>query len=182
VTALSRDCISKKVIKNTRQFPKVLIQNPHEPIIDREIFDAVQEETTRRKAVAASTKKSARHASWVLRVENDQMVRRLHHAAPIIKAAPAEITEWNKSLIHQLVDEIRVLSADKIKVRFRSGTEIEQELGIREMIVWHIETLTSASELKGISSIPREALTGQETLHAKEMFAAKLYDSHSSVF
>ena len=54
-----KDCISKKVIKNTGQLPKVLIQNHHEPIISREIFDAVQEETARRSAAAASTKKSA---------------------------------------------------------------------------------------------------------------------------
>jgi len=281
-----KDCISKKVIKNTGQLPKVLIQNNHEPIISRDIYDAAQEETARRRAAAASTKKStptglgkysAKHALtgllvcgecgtpyrrvvWTqkeqkrpvwrcvnrldygrrvckhsptldekplqqailaavnsvmsrkdqligdltdamaqelapipgvvmsladidraiehlsrqfdqlmketggeenimdnmeqfreisaqlaalkgrrahildLRAENDQMTRRLRHAASVMRAAPAEITEWNESLIHQLVEEVKVLSADRIRVRLRSGVEVEQELGMMEMI------------------------------------------------
>ncbi|ERI67699.1 recombinase, partial [Clostridium sp. ATCC BAA-442] len=43
-----QDCISKKVIPNTGQLPKYLIQNHHEGIVSREIFDAVQLEMARR--------------------------------------------------------------------------------------------------------------------------------------
>ena len=45
-----QDCISKKVIPNTGQLPKYLIQNHHEGIVSRETFDAVQLEMARRSA------------------------------------------------------------------------------------------------------------------------------------
>jgi len=45
-----QDCISKKVIPNTGQLPKYLIQNHHEGIVSRETFDAVQLEMARRAA------------------------------------------------------------------------------------------------------------------------------------
>ena len=54
-----QDCISKKVIKNTGQRTMYLIQDHHEAIIDRELFDAVQFEMARRRAQTGSTKKSA---------------------------------------------------------------------------------------------------------------------------
>lgn len=53
-----QDCISKKVIPNTGQLPKYLIQNHHEGIVSREIFDAVQLEMARRSAKAGATRKS----------------------------------------------------------------------------------------------------------------------------
>ena len=52
------DCISKKVIPNTGQLPKYLIQNHHEGIVSRETFDAVQLEMARRNAKAGATRKS----------------------------------------------------------------------------------------------------------------------------
>lgn len=54
-----QDCISKKVITNTGQLPKYLIQNHHEGIVSRETFDAVQLEMARRRAQAGRTRKSA---------------------------------------------------------------------------------------------------------------------------
>ena len=54
-----QDCISKKVIRNTGQLPKYLIQNHHEGIVSRETFDAVQLEMARRNAKAGTTRKSA---------------------------------------------------------------------------------------------------------------------------
>ena len=36
------DHLSKKKVKNTGQLPQYLVENHHEPIIDRDIFDAVQ--------------------------------------------------------------------------------------------------------------------------------------------
>lgn len=54
-----QDCISKKVIQNTGQLPKYLIQNHHPAIISREEFDAVQLELARRRARTGGTRKSA---------------------------------------------------------------------------------------------------------------------------
>ena len=53
-----QDCISKKVIPNTGQLPKHLIQNHHEGIVSRETFDAVQLEMARQNAKAGATRKS----------------------------------------------------------------------------------------------------------------------------
>ena len=53
------DCISKKIVPNTGQLPKYLVKQHHEGIISREIFDAVQMELARRKALSGATKKSA---------------------------------------------------------------------------------------------------------------------------
>ena len=53
-----KDCISKQVIRNTGQLPKYLIQNHHEPIVSRKVYDAVQLELARRRAQEGVTKKS----------------------------------------------------------------------------------------------------------------------------
>lgn len=47
-----------------------------------------------------------------------------------MEAAPAEVTEWKESIVHQLVEEIRVLSKDEIHVTFRNGTEITQSISV----------------------------------------------------
>ena len=279
-----KDCISKKTVVNTGQLPKYWTQNHHEAIISREMFDAVQAETARRRAVAASTKKSAptglgkysgkhaltsllvcgecgtpyRRVVWTqngnkrpvwrcvnrldygrrickhsptldekplqqailaainslmrrkaelldevsdelaqeltpfsgevmslgdidraienlskqfdqlmqetggeenlmdnmerfqdvtsqlaalkerrnriinLRAENSQMTWRLQRAAAVMREAPTEITEWDEHLIHQLVEEVKVMSADKLLIRFRNGVVVEQALGALE--------------------------------------------------
>ncbi len=54
-----QDCISKKIVRNTGQLTKVLIQNHHEAIVSRELFDAVQLELARRKAREGGTRRSA---------------------------------------------------------------------------------------------------------------------------
>ena len=54
-----KDCISKKAILNTGQLPKVLIQDNHEAIVSREMFNAVQLEIARRRAQDGRTRKSA---------------------------------------------------------------------------------------------------------------------------
>ncbi len=53
------DCISKKVVKNEGQLPMYLIQNHHDPIIERDTFDAVRVELARRNARLSPSKKQA---------------------------------------------------------------------------------------------------------------------------
>ena len=53
---------------------------------------------------------------------------RIKAAIDILKTGNAEITEWDESQIRQLVEEVTVLSADRICVRLQGGMEIEQEL------------------------------------------------------
>ncbi len=54
--------------------------------------------------------------------------RRIQDAVSILNAGSGEFTEWNESLVRQLVDTVKVLSADRIRVCLRGGLEIEQEL------------------------------------------------------
>ena len=275
-----KDCISKETVVNTGQLPKYWTQNHHEAIVSREIFDAVQEETARRKAMASGTKKSAptglgkysskhaltgllicgecgmpyRRVVWTqkgmkrpvwrcvnrldhgktlckhsptldekplqeavlaavnilmsrkdelsngvvsemiqelapvpgevlsladieraigdlahrfdqlmdktdgeesiqrnldqfreiseqlaalkerrahvlgVQAENELMAKRLQRAAAVMEMAPAEVTEWNESIVHQLVEEVKVLSKDELRVTFRNGITITQTI------------------------------------------------------
>lgn len=53
------DTISKRVRKNTGQLPMYLIQNHHEGIVSREMFNAAQAELARRNAGKAPSRKQA---------------------------------------------------------------------------------------------------------------------------
>lgn len=57
---------------------------------------------------------------------NAQAMQRVQNVVTAVETAPAEITEWNESLIRQLVDTVKVVSAEKIIVSLRGGREIEQ--------------------------------------------------------
>ena len=46
----------------------------------------------------------------------------------VLNTGAAEITEWDESIIRQLVDTVTVLSEDRISVRLYGGIELEQEL------------------------------------------------------
>ena len=54
-----KDCISKKVVKNTGQLPMYLVQDNHEGIVSREVFQAAQAELAKRSAGKAPSKKQA---------------------------------------------------------------------------------------------------------------------------
>lgn len=53
---------------------------------------------------------------------------RIRQAIDIMKNSPSEITEWDESLIRQLVDWVKILSADDILVCLRGGIEIRQRM------------------------------------------------------
>ena len=55
----TRDCISREVVKNTGQLPMYLIKDHHEPIFDRDTFNAIQAELARRNARRSPSKKNA---------------------------------------------------------------------------------------------------------------------------
>ncbi len=56
-----------------------------------------------------------------LRAENDLLTRRLEWAEQVMAEAPAEITEWNESIVHQLVEEVKVLSKGEIEITFKEA-------------------------------------------------------------
>ncbi len=55
--------------------------------------------------------------------------KRISDAVQILNSGSADITEWDESVIRQLVDTVKVLSADKILVYLRGGREVEQTIG-----------------------------------------------------
>ena len=54
-----KDCLTKKVVKNTGQLPMYLVQNNHPAIVSREDYQAVQVEMARRNAGRSPSTKAA---------------------------------------------------------------------------------------------------------------------------
>ena len=54
--------------------------------------------------------------------------RRIQGALDVLQDASAALTEWDESTVRQLVDTVKVLSQDRIRVCLRGGIEIEQQL------------------------------------------------------
>ena len=52
----------------------------------------------------------------------------MQSALDLLDGASSELTEWDESVIRQLVDTVRVVSAHRILVRLRGGVEIEQDV------------------------------------------------------
>lgn len=59
---------------------------------------------------------------------NAQVMQRVQNAVTAVETAPAEIIEWNESLIRQLVDTVKVVSAEKVIVSLRGGRQIEKPI------------------------------------------------------
>ena len=53
--------------------------------------------------------------------------QRIASAMEILSAGSADI-QWNESTVRQLVDTVKVLSANRIRIYLQGGIEIEQEL------------------------------------------------------
>ena len=61
-----------------------------------------------------------------IRQEQEQIERRVHAATAVMNTIPSELTEWDDSIVYQMLEKVSVLSREKIRVTFRGGTEIEQ--------------------------------------------------------
>ncbi len=62
------------------------------------------------------------------RQDNAQIVQRIENAAATMEQTSANISEWDEALIRQLVDTVKVQSAEKITVFLRGGVQIEQSM------------------------------------------------------
>lgn len=61
--------------------------------------------------------------------QSDQLAAsRLNTAAAALEQMSPAITEWDESMIRQLIDTVKVVSPDKIRVYFHGGIEIEQDM------------------------------------------------------
>ena len=59
---------------------------------------------------------------------NASAAARVDQAVAAMRNASPKLTELDDSLIRQLVDMVKVLSADKILVYLKGGVEIQQDL------------------------------------------------------
>lgn len=62
------------------------------------------------------------------RESNAQALRRIEDAAAAMAQASTHISEWDEALIRQLVDTVKVNSAEKITVFLRGGVQVEQDM------------------------------------------------------
>lgn len=79
-----------------------------------------------------SALKERRNHILSLRAENDHMTRQLQRAATVMENTPAAITKWKENIIHQLVEEVKVLDKDHLLVLFKGGAVVEQPMNIQE--------------------------------------------------
>ena len=87
----------------------------HAPLL-KEIADEM-DALKKKRALIESQRQTHEHA-----------FRRIEIATDAMEQAPAHITEWDESLIRQLVDTVKVHSAEIITVYLRGGIEIQQNL------------------------------------------------------
>ncbi len=114
---LSLGDIERAIADLSQRFDQLMNETDGEESIQRNLdqFREISEQL-------ALLKQRKAHALGV-QAENEVMAKKLRCAATIMEVAPAEVTEWNESIVHQLVEEIKVLSKNEIKVTFRNGAE-----------------------------------------------------------
>lgn len=59
---------------------------------------------------------------------NAEATRRIEAATAALEEASPDITEWDEPTIRQLVETVKVLSADKIEVYLRGGAKVQQDM------------------------------------------------------
>lgn len=62
------------------------------------------------------------------RKDNAAAVQHMDEVSSMLAKASPELTAWDETLIRQLVDTVKVLSADAIKVYLRGGIEMEEHI------------------------------------------------------
>lgn len=86
--------------------------------------------TDRLKALVdeAATLKKERTDIQAQYQTNSQVLQRMEDVSTVLTQETVELTQWDESLIRQLVDTVKVISAEKIVVYLRDGQEIEQDM------------------------------------------------------
>jgi len=99
------------------------------------VMQAAQEHDTQKYAPQlknimdeASSLKKKREFLEEQRRNNAVAAQRIESAASAMEHGKAEKLEWDETLIRQLVDTVKVISADRILVYLRGGFEIEQKM------------------------------------------------------
>lgn len=59
---------------------------------------------------------------------NVEATRRIEAATSALKEASPDITVWEEPMIRQLVETVKVLSANKIEIYLRGGVKVQQDM------------------------------------------------------
>ena len=78
----------------------------------------------------AAALKEKRKVMEQQRKENSEMAHRIENATAALERITAAMTQWNEMLIRQVVDTVRVASAEEIVVTLKNGDEIGQSLAL----------------------------------------------------
>lgn len=62
------------------------------------------------------------------RTNNSALMKRVDDVASTLRQTSPTITEWDESIIRQLVDTVKVVSSEKIIVYLQGGTQVEQNM------------------------------------------------------
>jgi hypothetical protein len=76
----------------------------------------------------AARLKEKRSALLAQQQDDSAANRKIADAIHVLNGGSSEITEWDESMIRQIVDTIKVISEDRILVCLRGGMEIEEIL------------------------------------------------------
>ena len=61
-----------------------------------------------------------------IRQEQEQVTRRVQAAVSVLDGLSAELTQWDDNVVYQMLEKVKVLSREMIRVTLRNGVEIEQ--------------------------------------------------------
>lgn len=61
----------------------------------------------------------------------DSFQRRAEDMKKFLKSADCKLSNFDNQLVRQLIQSIKVVSKDKILIKFKSGLEVEQELATK---------------------------------------------------
>lgn len=64
----------------------------------------------------------------VQRQSDNASAQRINTAVSLLDSISPVLTEWDEPTVRQMVDTVRVLSAEAITVYLRGGIEIQQEI------------------------------------------------------
>ena len=63
-----------------------------------------------------------------LQSQDAYAIHRIEEAVSFLEKQDTAVTEWDEGMIRQLIDTIEVLSAERTRIYFHGGTEIEQDM------------------------------------------------------
>lgn len=105
--------------------------NKHfQTLLSKAAEEGAEAYTEQFKAIVDETAalKDRRQAIEEQRKENAEANQYIENTVKTMQAASAELTEWDEATIRQLVNTVKVISADEIIVYLRGGVEVRQDI------------------------------------------------------